>query len=90
MIDPRDKAAECERAMKDSIEPDLNMLLANLRKLWLALAEEKSMGIHDWHVEAEAIDKLHTDVLRSTQLAISAASSLESDADAVGAARRVH
>jgi hypothetical protein len=64
MIDPWEKAAECERAIRISFDPHRKSILTNLRELWMTLANEKSMGMPDWQVHAERIVGLHADFVK--------------------------
>jgi len=63
MIDPWEKAEECQQAI--NVCPDLakRCVLENLRALWIQIGNQKSAGATDWYVQVTDIIKLHTDVL---------------------------
>jgi hypothetical protein len=67
MIDPWAKAAECERALRYTDDPHRRILLSQLREYWIAIANEKALGLSDWHTFAETVSDLHRDVVRSLQ-----------------------
>jgi|HubBroStandDraft_6_1064221.scaffolds.fasta_scaffold420760_1 hypothetical protein len=64
MIDPREKAAECERAIEACTDPERKFALTCLRDLWVAVADDRDRGRPDWHAQAESIDKVHADTLK--------------------------
>jgi len=62
-IDPWEKAADCERAIKSAADPEQQTFLANLRDLWIALGSQcELMGSDEIAQEAEAIGRLHADL----------------------------
>jgi hypothetical protein len=63
MIDPLEKAKQCECTIKDCTDPQRKIILTNLQKLWIAIAYERARGLRNWLVEAESIDKLHADLV---------------------------
>ena len=64
MIDPLEKAAECERALRICPnDPDRMTLLRNLRDLWVTLAKAKAGGIPNWEAQADNADRTHMELL---------------------------
>jgi hypothetical protein len=62
-IDPWEKAADCDRAIKSAADPAQRTLLANLRDLWIALGSQcELMSSDEMAQEAEAIGRLHADL----------------------------
>jgi hypothetical protein len=67
-IDPWEKAAECQRAAQAAIDPEHQTILTHLRNLWIALGNERdSMSADDLAMEAEAIGRLHAELINSQQ-----------------------
>jgi hypothetical protein len=65
MIDPWDKAAECEHALRICADdPDRKALLRGLRDLWRWLAREQIRGLSEWRTQAENANGLHAELLR--------------------------
>jgi hypothetical protein len=62
MIDPWKKAAQCEFARSFCDDRLHKTLFANLRDLWVAIADEKAVGTPDWQIEAETLDVLHLEL----------------------------
>lgn len=59
-IDPWEKAADCERAIKSAADPEQRRLLANLRDLWIALGRQcELMGSDELAQQAQVIGRLH-------------------------------
>jgi hypothetical protein len=67
IIDPWDKAAECERFIQATNDPQRRAILTNLRERWVALANQVALGRPDWQDEAQRIDRLHADATRPRQ-----------------------
>jgi hypothetical protein len=62
-IDPWEKAADCDRAIKSADDPEQRTFLANLRDLWIALGSQGAlMSSDEMAQEAEAIGRLHADL----------------------------
>jgi hypothetical protein len=59
-VDPWEKAADCERAMRISIDPVHRENLGNIREFWIALANAKLfLSEYEFAKEAEAIGQFH-------------------------------
>jgi hypothetical protein len=59
-IDPWEKAAECARAIRLSMDPHRKAFLENLQHMWMALGNEKSLLTEEELArEAERIGRLH-------------------------------
>jgi hypothetical protein len=63
-IDPWEKAAECDRAIR-ACDADRILAIMNLKALWLALGNEMAAGMPDWRDHAKNIDKIHADIMSS-------------------------
>ena len=42
-VDPFEKAADCERSLQKSQEPERRFVLSKLRDLWIAVGNERSL-----------------------------------------------
>jgi hypothetical protein len=59
-LDPSEKAADCERALRLTIDPVHREFLANIREFWISLANKRrSLSEDDFAKQAEAIGRLH-------------------------------
>jgi len=70
-IDPWEKAAECARAIRISIDPNRTAVLTNLQEMWIALANQRNFLTEDELArEAEKIGRLHVKFggMRSTRI----------------------
>jgi hypothetical protein len=57
-VDPWKKAADCERAMRISIDPVRRENLGNIREFWISLANARPfLSKHEFAKEAEAIGR---------------------------------
>jgi|GraSoiStandDraft_10_1057309.scaffolds.fasta_scaffold129967_1 hypothetical protein len=62
-IDPWEKATECERYLQAVDDPQRRAIFANLRDLWVALGNEKSlMTVAELAKEIDAIARLQRDL----------------------------
>ncbi len=62
-IDPWEKATECERYLQAVDNPQRRAIFANLRDLWVALGNEKSlMTVAELAKEIDAIARLQRDL----------------------------
>jgi hypothetical protein len=56
-VDPWEKAADCERALRLTLDP---VHRANIREFWISLANERPfLSEHEFARQAEAIGRLH-------------------------------
>ena len=61
--DPWEKAADCERAMRISIDPVHRETLRNIREFWISLANARSfLSEHEFAKEAEAIGRFRAEL----------------------------
>jgi hypothetical protein len=64
MIDPLEKAVECEHALRICPDnPDRMALLRALRDLWVTLARAKAGGMSGWQAQADNADRMHMELL---------------------------
>jgi hypothetical protein len=62
-VDPWKKAADCERAMRISIDPVHRESLRNIREFWISLANARPfLSEHEFAKEAEAIGRFHVEL----------------------------
>jgi len=62
-LDPWEKAADCERALRLTIDPMHRDRLTNIRDFWIALAHKRSLlSESEFASEAEAIARLHANL----------------------------
>jgi hypothetical protein len=64
IIDPWEKAADCERSLLTAVDPQKQAILTSLRELWISLATEVNWSTPNWDKEAEAICQIHADLTR--------------------------
>ena len=65
MIDPLEKAAECDRAIELCSDPDRMVLLTSLRGMWIVIGNMKARERYDWQDHALDLEKVHADILKS-------------------------
>jgi hypothetical protein len=66
-MDPWEKAADCERALRLTIDPVRREDLTNIREFWISLANARPfLSEHEFVREAEAIGRLHADITATT------------------------
>jgi hypothetical protein len=59
-VDPWEKAADCERAMRISMDPVHRENLRNVREFWISLANAKPfLSEQQFAKEAEVIGRFH-------------------------------
>ena len=62
-VDPWEKAADCERALRLTIDPVHRENLTNIREFWISLANYRPfLSDHDFAKQAEGIGRLHARV----------------------------
>ena len=64
IIDPWERAAQCERALLDISDSTRRRILTDLHALWVSLAEEGCWHSPEWDRELEKIDRLQADLMR--------------------------
>ena len=65
-LDPLAKAAECERAIRITIDPVRRETLNNIREFWITLANESPfLSDDDLAAQVETIGRLHTKLDRN-------------------------
>ena len=68
-VDPWEKAADCERAMRLTIDPVHRENLTNIREFWISLANARPfLSEHDFAKQAEDIGRLHAGVTAAASL----------------------
>ena len=59
-VDPWEKAADCERALRLTLDPVHRENLTNIREFWISLAYKRPfLSETDFASEAEKIGRLH-------------------------------
>ena len=59
-VDPWEKAADCERVLRITIDPVHREIVTNIREFWISLAKEKAFLKDDELARrAETISRLH-------------------------------
>ena len=62
-VDPWEKAADCERAMRISFDPAHRESLANIREFWISLANARPfLSDNEFTKEAETIARFHANL----------------------------
>ena len=65
LVDPWEKAADCERALRITIDPIRREMLSNIREFWIALANERPfLNDADLAAEIEVISHFHSAIDR--------------------------
>jgi hypothetical protein len=68
-VDPWEKAADCERALRLTIDPVHRENLTNIREFWISLANARpSLSQHEFVKEAEAIGRLQAIMTATTSI----------------------
>jgi hypothetical protein len=63
-IDPRERAAECERALRAANDPTQRKILIDVQELWIGLANAKSsLTEAQFDEQVEAINGIHTELI---------------------------
>jgi len=59
-VDPWEKAADCERALRITVDPVQRETLSNIREFWIALAHEsRFLSDEALAIQIETIGRLH-------------------------------
>ncbi len=68
-VDPWEKAADCERALRLTIDPVHRENLTNIREFWISLANgRRFLSEREFAKEAEAIGRLHANLTGTTSI----------------------
>jgi hypothetical protein len=68
-VDPWEKAADCERALRLTIDPIHRENLTSIREFWIALAHSRPfLSEHDFARQAEDIGRFHASVTAGASL----------------------
>ena len=68
-IDPWEKAADCDRAARLTLDPVHREFLSNIREFWISLATRKPLlSDEELGRQAEAIARLHVKLTESTSV----------------------
>jgi hypothetical protein len=63
-IDPWERAAECARAIQETVDQQRRAILVKLRELWISLANERDViGDEAFALDAETVGRLHMECL---------------------------
>jgi hypothetical protein len=63
-VDPWEKAADCDRALRLAIDPVHREKLANIREFWISLANQQpNMSEVEFAKQAQAIGRLHANLI---------------------------
>jgi hypothetical protein len=62
-VDPWDKAAECERAIKIVADPERRVVLNSLRTLWIALGNRQSFDRVERAGQLSTIAQIHAELM---------------------------
>lgn len=67
-VDPWEKAADCERALRITVDPVHRETLSNIREFWIALAyESRFLSDEALATQIETIGRLHAKFDRDAQ-----------------------
>jgi hypothetical protein len=67
-VDPWEKAADCERAIRITLDPLHRETLTNIREFWIALAHKsRFLSDNDLANQIEAIGRLHAELDRDAR-----------------------
>jgi hypothetical protein len=70
-VDPRSKAAECDRAIELVADPERRIVLSSLRSLWIALCDEQSfLDEADLAGQLTTITQIHTELMAACRRAM--------------------
>ncbi len=70
-LDPRSKAAECDRAIELVADPERRIVLSSLRSLWIALCNDRSFFDQpDRAGQLSTIAQIHTELMADCRSAM--------------------
>ena len=58
-VDPWEKAADCERALRITVDPIRRETLSNIREFWIAAEESRFLSEEVLAAQIETIGRLH-------------------------------
>ena len=68
-LDPWERAADCERELRLTIDPTRREKLINIRDFWISLAHKRSfLSESEFVNEAQAITRLHAKLTATTSI----------------------
>jgi hypothetical protein len=68
-VDPWEKAADCERSLRLTLDPVYRENLINIREFWISLANKRPyLSENEFANEAEAIGRLHALLTATTSV----------------------
>jgi hypothetical protein len=68
-LDPWEKAADCERALRLTLDPRHRERLTNIRDFWISLAHKRPLlSEREFASEAEAIARLHAGLAATSSI----------------------
>jgi hypothetical protein len=68
-VDPWEKAADCERAIRLTIDPIHRENLTNIRDFWILLANKRrSLTEQEFANQSEAIGRIHANLTATTSI----------------------
>jgi hypothetical protein len=70
-VDPWEKAADCERVLRITIDPVQREIVSNIREFWISLAKERAFLKDDELAQrAETISRLHAKMIATPTTSI--------------------
>jgi len=68
-IDPWERAAECERALRAANDPTRRQTLTDVRDLWIGLANTRSLLPRaDFDEQVETISRIQADLIKPARI----------------------
>ena len=68
-VDPWEKAADCERALRLTLDPVHRANLTNIREFWISLATKRPfLSENEFAQQVEAISRFHANVAETTAM----------------------
>ena len=64
-IDPWERAAECERALRDAVDSTHREILTDVRDLWIGLAKTRSLLPRaQFDEQVETMNRIHAELIK--------------------------
>lgn len=70
LVDPRSKAAECDRAIERVADPERRIVLESLRSLWIAMCNPLSLLDEPDASHLSTIAQIHTELMAVCRMAM--------------------